>query len=191
MPIHADSDGPEEYETFQIEPGDPQGGAGLGKKNEVVSILPDGAPGGQFAVYQTYGDEAAPAEVVVYRNFYSEGAVSVTVTPVAGSADAGDDFDASPVTLHWADGDSEPKVALIGIVDDDEPEFAENLTIQLSQPTGGAILGPSASAQLSINFNDTQNTSGGGGSTGWLSLLLLGLATLLRSLRSSARPVIR
>ena len=111
VPIHADSDGPEEYEAFQIQLGDPQGGAGLGKKNEVVSILPDGAPGGQFAVYETYGDEAAPAEVVVYRNFYSEGAVSVTVTPVAGSADAGDDFDASPVTLHWADGDSEPKVA--------------------------------------------------------------------------------
>ena len=90
VPIHADANGPEEYEGFRIALGDPQGGAGLGTRNQLVSILPDGAPGGQFAVYSTYGDESAPVQVAVYRNFYSEGAVSVTVTPVAGSARAGE-----------------------------------------------------------------------------------------------------
>ena len=80
---------------------------------------------------------------------------------------------------------------MIGLIDDDEREGAETLTIELSQPTGGAILGPSATAELTIDVNDIQPSNGGGGSMGGLSLLLLGLATLFRSLRSLARPVVR
>ncbi len=188
VPILADAGSPEEHEEFWIALTNPQGGAGLGKKNGLVSILADGAPAGQFAIYDGAStSEFAPAQVWVYRNFYDEGAVSVTVTPVANTATAGDDFDATPITLTWADGDTEPKIASIDIVNDDEPESTEFFTVELTNPTGGAVVGPYATGGISIDVNDQQAAKGGGGggSTGWLSVLLLGLAGILRSLRAS------
>jgi hypothetical protein len=189
VPVHADAGSPEEHEEFWIALTNPQGGAGLGKTNEVVSILADGAPAGQFGVSNGAGtDESAPAELWVYRNFYSEGAVSVTVTPVAGSATAGADFDATPITLTWADQDTEPKIARIGIVNDDDRESTESFTIELTNPTGGAVVGPYGASPVTIAASDqpgfNRGGGGGGGSTGWLSLLLLSFAALFRSLRT-------
>lgn len=187
VPVHADTGVPEEHEEFWIALSNPQGGAGLGKKNGLVSILADGAPAGQFAIYNGVGtDELASAQVWVHRNFYAEGAVSVTVTPVAGSATAGDDFDPTPITLTWADQDTAPKIAEIRIVNDDDRESTEYFTVELTNPTGGAIVGTYATGGITIAANDQQaaNRGGGGGATGWLSLLLLGLAALFRSLRA-------
>lgn len=190
VPVLADAGSPEEHEEFWIALSNPLGGAGLGKKNGLVSILADGAPAGQFAIYNSVTtDESTPAQVWVYRNFYDEGVVSVTVTPVANSASAGEDFDATPITLTWADGDTEPKIASIPIVDDVEAESTEYFTVELTNPTGGAVVGPYATGGITIGLSDQQaaNRGGGGGATGWLSVLLLGLAGLFKSLRAS-RP---
>jgi uncharacterized delta-60 repeat protein len=190
VPVLADAGSSEEHEEFWIALSNPVGGAGLGKKNGLVSILADGAPAGQFAIYNSVGtEESTPAQVWVYRNFYDQGAVSVTVTPLANSATAGEDFDATPITLTWADGDTEPKIASIPIVDDDDAESTEYFTVELTNPTGGAVVGPYATGGITIGVSDQRaaNRGGGGGSTGWLSVLLLGLAALFRSLRAS-RP---
>jgi len=90
VPVHVDGGDPEEYEAFRIELSDAQGGAGLGTRNEQISIQPDGAPAGQFAI-EIYSptEESTPGQVWVYRNYFYEGAVSVTVTPTAGTAAAG------------------------------------------------------------------------------------------------------
>ncbi len=194
VPVLDDEGDPEEYEAFQVVLREPGGGAGLGARINGVTILPDGAPAGQFAIGGGYlsAGESGPIEFWVYRNYYTEGEVSVTVTPTSGSAQAGEDFDATPVTLSWADQDSEPKSVQIAIVDDDEREGDEAFTVQLSNPTGGAVVGPHAPAEFTIDANDGESNSGGGGgggggTTGWLSLLLLLLAESFRSWRAATR----
>lgn len=192
VPVHDDTGGPEEYEGFAIELADVQGGAGLGKRNDGVLILPDGAPAGQFSLSVSYsGNESSLVTVWVSRNFYFDGPVSVTVTPVAGSATAGEDYDATPVTLSWGDLEEGSKTFDFQILEDDEPEVNESFNVELSNPTGGAILGPYATAEVAIPANDGRRIPGsgrgGGGSTGWLTLLLLALAATVRSWRAAVR----
>jgi uncharacterized delta-60 repeat protein len=196
VPVHADSGAAEEYEQFEIAMSDAQGGAGIGTRNATINIQADGAPAGQFALYdsdQVVGENGL-VQIWVFRNFFYEGPVSVTVTPVAGTATAGSDFVADPVTVSWADQDFEGKLVEIGIVNDTVQEGSESFTVELSDPTGGAIIGPHSDDTITIAANDApapppppNRGGGGGGSTGFLSLLLLGLAELIRSLRRSAR----
>jgi uncharacterized delta-60 repeat protein len=196
VPVHDDAGAVEEHEQFSIALSDVQGGAGIGTRNAAAVILPDGEPAGQFAVdtFNVTVSEGGLAQIWVYRNYYYDGAVSVTVTPVAGTATAGSDFAADPVTVSWADQDFEAKAVEIGIVNDTDQEGNENFSVELSNPTGGAILGPRTVGSVTIEANDAPlppppppppNRGGGGGSTGFLSLLLLGLAEFMRSARRS------
>jgi hypothetical protein len=108
------------------------------------------------------------------------------LTPGSGTATSGDDFDVQPVTFAWADGESDPKFISIPIRDDPNEEPSETFTVELSNPTGGAIIGPRSSATITIGASDEppppplSGTSGGGG-LGFLSLLLLGIAQVLNS----------
>lgn len=183
---------PEEYEGFRVELRDSQGGAGLGTRNALASILPDGSPGGQFAidVWTTDVREGSVAEILVRRLYYFEGPVSVTVSASSGTATGGDDFDATPVTLTWADQDAEPKPVRIRIADDSERESDETFLVALTDAVG-AIPGAHDTSSIRILASDSsQSRNGGGGSTGWLSVLLLGLAELLRrSLALRAAPL--
>ena len=84
----------EEYEYFGISLSDVEGGAGIGTRNATVSISPDGSPGGQLAIddYPQVISEFGRVQAWVYRSYYFDGPVSVTVTPVTGTANAGTDF---------------------------------------------------------------------------------------------------
>jgi hypothetical protein len=115
----------------------------------------------------------------VNRNFSASGTVSVTVTPVAGTAGSGD-YTATPQTLTWADGDSAPKDFAITIVNDSDVESTESFTVQLSNATGGAVIGPQSVATVSILDNDrSPSGGGGGGALGLLSLVYLAAMRLL------------
>ena len=184
VPI-ADNEAPEEYELFGIELDDVQGGAGLGTHNADVEILPDGSPFGQFSVEvsTTSVIEGQTAQLQVSRNFYSSGPVSVTLTPVAGSAIAGIDFVSDPITLSWADGDSQSIPVTIAISADNQTESVESFSVQLSNPTGGAILGSRSSGTIIINADPKPpppSNSGGGGLIDCVSLLWLTFIGLLR-----------
>ena len=128
----------------------------------------------------------------VQRNYYWSGAVSVTLNPVSGSALAGQDFPTAPVVVSFPDGESGTAYVNVPINDDDEIEGDETFTIQLSNATGGAVVGPRSSMTITIKDNDPSSTpdpspgtdpppgsdpstdpSGGGGRLGWLTLLLL------------------
>jgi len=127
------------------------------------------------------------AYVNISRNYSSSGAVSVTLTLASDTATAGDDFDADPVTVSWADGDSEWKTVNVPLVNDTVDEGTEQFSFQLSDPTGGAIVGPRATGKVSILDDDPAapppSSGGGGGSVGLGSLLALGLLRLLRGNR--------
>ncbi|MDH5344222.1 MAG: hypothetical protein OEW59_00535, partial [Gammaproteobacteria bacterium] len=174
----------DETETLRVLLTDSHDGAGLGMRSATIVIAADGAPHGQFGFPESLvgAVESQPLRVPVFRDFYSSGVVSVTVTATSGTAIAGQDFAADPVTLSWADGESGWKDAVIQMFNDSGAEDAETFTLELSNPTGGAVIGPRSSATVRIAGNDRQlsGDGSGGGAFGWLSLLLLGFVRLLR-----------
>src|SRR5687767_12316325 len=191
IPILPD-DTVEEQEDFALTLDEPQGGAGLGRRGALVGIQPDGAPAGQFSLDTWYShvEEPGVVEIWLSRNYYSDGEVCVTLEGVSGSALSGDDFVLDAATQCWEDQDQEAKYILVQIADDSSHEDDEDFSIRLSNPTGGAVIGPRGAATFTIAANDLPSQSsrnGGGGSTGLLSLLLLGLAQLLRVARSRVR----
>lgn len=188
IPILPDAPGaaPEEGEFFEAALSEVQGGAGLGTQIARVAIAPDGEPGGQFSITgltaETISESGGSVSVRVARDYYYDGAVSVTVSPVAGTAAAGEDFAGDPITLTWADGEGGGKNAHFVVHDDNVAEGAEQFSVQLSAPTGGAVVGPRSAISYTIDSNDQPRSSkSGGGGIELLSLLLLGLAGWMRS----------
>ena len=188
MPTDA---GPVELsERFTITLDGATGGAALGTSPGVVEILGDGEPGGQFDLQDTAAtvDEmVGNLTVIVYRNYYSAGATSVTLTPIAGSATEAD-FAMAPVTLTWADGDTAAKSATIAITPDELVEGTESFTVQLSNATNGAVIGPQSVETVTILDSPPPpppppppaTGGGGGGALDWLTLACLGMVRRLR-----------
>ena len=134
----------EDVETFTLTLSDPTGDATLGRSQSVVSITSDDVAGGtlQFALAKAPVDESAGSvNVVVSRSKSSIGAIGVHYATTDGTAIAGADYAAASGTLSWADGDSADKIITVPIVWDSEKEKLESFTIDLSSPTGGALLG--------------------------------------------------
>jgi uncharacterized delta-60 repeat protein len=190
IPIAAHAGSPEEHESFAIELSDAQGGAGLGMQSAFVDIRSDSPEAGMFAIETTdfgVGEAEGFAQLYVSRGYSYTGAVSVTVTVASDTATAGEDFDGGARTITWADGDADWKLVSVQIIDDTDEEGLEQFTVTLSDPTGGAIVGPRSSTVVAIRANDAPPppppSSGGGGGGGQLgigSLLLLGALRLLR-----------
>lgn len=184
VPISSTDTAPHGYEQFSVGLSDARGGAGLGTRNATIQIPPNGEPGGQLSLEagRSVGESAGTVRLDVRRDFYFTGAVSVTLTPVASSATAGDDFAPDPVTVSWSDGDASTKSAEFSIRSDSIEEQHERFNVVLSNPTGGAILGVDTTATIIIVDNDrpAANPPGGGGWFGFLSVLFLGVAGFVR-----------
>jgi Ca2+-binding RTX toxin-like protein len=95
----------------------------------------------------------AQASVTVVRSG-STGQVSVAYTTSGGSATAGADYAFTQGSLEWGDGDGASKTITVPVVDDGDPEQDETVTLALSNPGGGAILGAADTAVLTITDND-------------------------------------
>jgi uncharacterized delta-60 repeat protein len=199
----ADGDASERSITVPIAPGDASveppeqftvvisqsgGGAGLGLSAASVTIRGDGYPYGVLSIGSSvttrYPEPAVagtvfPVQIAIRRDDYSTGAVSVRVSPQAGTATAGEDFQMDPVVVSWADGDVGPRSVTANILRDRKKEGDETFSVVLSSPTGGALLNTSS---VTVTIADTPHggSSGGGGRFGLLSLLLLGLTKLWR-----------
>jgi uncharacterized delta-60 repeat protein len=183
----------EDPEYFAFKLVDVQGGAGLGTATVITEIAADGSPHGQLALddVAAFIEEGQTVDLAVYRQWYAEGEVSVTLTPIADTASVDADFTAGPVTLTWGHGETDWKYLTIPIVDDNEAEEAEQFRLELSNPTGGAILANISTLTVYISASDQPPSvdpppepaapnHGGGGALGFLSLWLLGAASLFR-----------
>jgi len=100
--------------------------------------------------------------VTVVRDNGNMDAVDVIVTPSTGTAGAAD-FNATPITVSFADKQISQNVSMSGIVIDDniggESNEALNLTLSLANGApAGATLGGIAAASLSIVDNDSSGT---------------------------------
>ena len=183
VPIASDSpyEGPE---ALAVALHDVQGGAALGTGTAEILIPADPdykgvlsfGGNGEFSV-----TEGMPyANLLVQRESYDQGAVSVTVALASDDATPGSDYTPDPVTVSWADGETGPKLVGIPILNDKRREPEESITATLTNATPGAILGTSSTATIRISDNDHRS---GGGRFGFTSWLLLAVASILRRLR--------
>lgn len=109
--------------------------------NQVVINATINAPGViAFDPSSVSVDEGAGVTTLtVKRTNGSVGAVSVSYAAVAGSAEAGADFNFAAGTLEFADGET-VKTLSVPIVNDQDIESDEQFSVVLSNPTGGASL---------------------------------------------------
>ena len=201
VPIASDTNA-EKPEFLEVVLESPEGGAGLGAFGADVEIAGSSYPVGDLTIRTDTAslNEGNEASFWVSRNFYGQGAVSVTVRVAAGgSATPGQDFrnkgsaDWQDVVLTWADGETGGKYLPVLIVADGAAEQMETFTLELVSPTGGAALGDTTQATVQINVPPTPPSlppppaanggSRGGGTFGWLGAMLLGLGGALRRRR--------
>ena len=146
-------------EAFTVGLSNAGGGATLGTQvTTSVTITEDDTPpsagtlqfsGPDFGV----AENAGPAVITVTRTGGSDGAVSVDYATSDGSASAGNDYTVASGTLNFADGQVNDTFN-VAILDDQDYEGDETLTLSLSNPTNSATLGNPAGATLTINEND-------------------------------------
>lgn len=101
---------------------------------------------GSTSVVETAGSLA----IIVNRNVGTSGAITVNYQANSGSASLGSDFGSSSGTLTWADGDATERIINVPILDDADSEDSEGFTIDLSGPTGEAVLGGGGSIAVTI-----------------------------------------
>jgi hypothetical protein len=147
----------EALEAFSVVLEGIQGGAGAGARTATVDIQPDGSPGGQIGI-DTLNVETREGDgtyqVLLNRNHYFGGRVCVTLTAKSASATAGQDFSADPISACWDDGEEDGRLPDIQIFDDDLKEGLETFTLELSNPTGGAVIGPVGSATITLRDDE-------------------------------------
>ena len=104
---------------------------------------------------QAEGDSGtSAATITATRIGGSGGAVSVGYATADGTATAGSDYVAASGTLNWADGDTASKTFTVTINGDTILEGNETINLALSNPTGGALLGTTTAAVLTVTDND-------------------------------------
>ncbi|WYM00653.1 MAG: Calx-beta domain-containing protein [Gloeotrichia echinulata CP02] len=147
----------EPNETINLTLTNPQGGATLGTQTTAqLTIINDDAPQPGTVSFNTANytvNENGTANINLIRSGGSDGEISVTVTPVDGTATAVSDYNNSPITVTFANGETS-KTVTIPLTDDTIYEPTETVNLTLTNPTGGATLGTQNTAILNIIDND-------------------------------------
>jgi hypothetical protein len=100
----------------------------------------------QFSVNE---DGTPVNQVTLTRTEGSTGEVSVTLNLTDNTATTGSDYDATPIIVTFADGETN-KTVIIPLVDDLIFENDENFNVTLTNPTGGSALGNQTTATVTI-----------------------------------------
>ena len=130
-------------------------------------------PAAAFAVDIDISDATTPDEAAVNQTIAvfisSDATVSVDYTIIDGTATNGDDYTASSGTLNFSPGNTVQSIN-IPILSDDIDEDIETIIINLSNPTGGAVIVDNQATlyivdddpepQISINDDNTTETNG-------------------------------
>lgn len=161
------------------------GGAGLGATVTQVHIAGVSYPAGsiQFGLTSAAMREGDVVEIPVVREEYGFGQVSVTVRISGGTAQLDRDYSGADTTLTWLDGESGPKTVRITASQDQDREDAETITLELSSPTGGSRLGANQQSTVTVVDMTRPRAESGGGHSGALGTILLGLLGWLRRRR--------
>lgn len=98
---------------------------------------------------------ARVAELYVTRMQGSNGAVSVNFSAGGGTAVAGVDYEAPDITVHFADGDTTPRLVNIKLLHNTLAEPDKTVNLVLSNPGGCASLGTPSTAVLTVRDDDS------------------------------------
>jgi len=121
-----------------------------------VFVIPGGVASLEFAEPTSVVTEGAGTiDLQVTRTGAVGGQVTIDYEIIDGTATAGDDYTAVSDTLTWPDGDSDPKTITVPILQDAIPEGPETFTVELSNPTGGAVLGAIDTTEVTIDDDDS------------------------------------
>jgi len=101
----------------------------------------------------TVGESGTTATITVTRTDGSDGTVSVDYATADGTAADADDYLGTSGTLTFADGQTS-RTFTVSIVDDALDEANETVALSLSGAAGGAVLGATDDAVLTITDND-------------------------------------
>jgi Calx-beta domain len=153
-------------ETVSLSLGSPAGGAAIGTvATATLTIVDDDAFGAlQFSAPTfSYQENGTPvAAITVQRLGGIDGAVSVLVTSSDDTANSDPNSMMEPVdflplnaVVFFGDQDGADKIVPFTIISDLLPEVDETLTVALSQPGGGAVVGAQSSATVTILDDDT------------------------------------
>ncbi len=97
----------------------------------------------------------ANATLLINRTGGTTGTVGVRYATADSTAQAGVDYQAVSGAVSWRDGDDQPKAVVVPIVDRGLSDHSTRIfSVMLSAPTGGALLGPVATAGVSILEDD-------------------------------------
>ncbi|HYO12647.1 MAG TPA: Calx-beta domain-containing protein [Thermoanaerobaculia bacterium] len=100
----------------------------------------------------TISEGAATLTVTVARVGGSEGAATVKIGTVAGTAKKGNDFVPRNATLKWKDGEQSPKSFQVKLKNDKVKEQEESFTIRLTKATRASM--GTSSATVTIQDDD-------------------------------------
>lgn len=152
----------EDDETVSLTLSNPTNEAVLGSQDTATLTIVDNDTGTEpgtlafsGANFSVNEDGIAVTEVTVTRSGGSTGEVSATISLGADgdTATASDDYNNAAIPVTFADGDTEETI-IVPIVDDSVDEDDETVSLTLSNPTGGAVLGSQDTATLTIVDND-------------------------------------
>ncbi|WP_218933777.1 Calx-beta domain-containing protein [Rubripirellula lacrimiformis] len=149
----------ESNETFTVSISGASGGATLGSVTTSTATIVDNdavvVPGvlSLSPATVSVNEDAGTVVFTVNRTGGSDGAVTVNFATSNGSATAGSDYTSNSGTLSFADGETSKTVS-VSIIDDSADEAAEDFTISIGGPTGGATLGTVTTATATIVDND-------------------------------------
>ncbi|MCG8040241.1 MAG: Calx-beta domain-containing protein [Candidatus Thiodiazotropha taylori] len=152
-------------ETLMVTLATPTGGAVLGTPASAVVTLssddPIPAAGSiQFSLseYQL-NEDGGTATISVSRSGGSSGAVGVSYATSDSTATAGEDYTAASGSVNFANGGTSGSFQ-VTLLDDSEYEGDERVTLTLSNPTGGAVLGQTSQVDLVITEDDAAPATG-------------------------------
>jgi hypothetical protein len=147
----------EPNETFSMVLSKPTGGPVLGAKARHTCTILNDDPSGMILLNGaafSVGEAGPSALITVSRSGGSSGAVGVSYATADGTAKTAGDYTPAKGTLSWASGDTEEKTIEVPIEDDALDEFNETFSFRISSPTGGAILGPTSTATVTVVDDD-------------------------------------
>ncbi|WP_444998244.1 Calx-beta domain-containing protein [Aliikangiella sp. IMCC44359] len=155
----ADDDVFEGAEVFSATLSNVAGGAVLGSQAQTKVTIQDNEMSnepGTFlfsAVNYSVVEDAGTIDITVLRSFGAAGSVSVELRSTDVTAVSNMDYTSINQTLVFDEG-IRSQVVSLAILDDQTEEESERLTLSLSNPAGGAVLGSPNNVTVTINDND-------------------------------------
>lgn len=127
-----------------------------GSDGFVAQVPPPLFPGALALSAASYrvDEDAGRVTLTLRRSGGSDGEVAVRLRSADGSAVAGTDYTVADSEVTWADGDADDKILRIDIIDNTRFEPDRDFTVTLSAPQGGATLGATDEAQITIVNDD-------------------------------------